>query len=323
MIAGATAQRSAGPAPFKAELDAAKEYTDRALSGLPVGLSEQSAHLRAGEGKFLRAGLLIASAMCGDYDRDRTLPLAAAVEILHLGSLVHDDIIDDADTRRGRPSLQKQFGPATAVFTGDYLFTLVFSLVSSHNRDRMEDVAKATRKICLGEIMQNRLRYRFYDSIASYIRIASGKTAALFAAAMYAGGKEGGLTEKQCRSLGRAGGWAGLMFQIVDDCLDLKGSAASDKPAFKDIAEGVTTLPALLALRENPALRELLSAAVEDPSLAVTAARAVLEAGGLDKAGQIAARCYEKARKHLSSLPDCEGRRAAEDLFERCYRREK
>lgn len=323
MNTGLIAQPNAAPAVFQTELDAARAYTDQALSRMPAGLAEQSAHLRAGTGKFLRAGLLIGSAMCGNYDRERVLPLAAAVEILHLGTLVHDDIIDNADTRRGQPSLQKRFGPATAVFTGDYLFTLVFSLISTYNRDRMEDVAKATQRICLGEILQNQLRYRFYDHIMSYMRIASGKTAALFAAAMYAGGKEGGLTESQCRALGRAGGWGGVMFQIVDDCLDLKGSAAADKPAFKDIAEGVTTLPTLLAMRQNPALRELLSAATEDPALAASAARAVLEAGGLERAGEVAARCREKALKHLSDLPDCEGRRAIEALIERCYQRDK
>ncbi len=306
---------------FSEELSEAERYLESALSGMPSNLSDLSSHLCASKGKFLRAGLLIASAKCGEYERQRVLPLAAAVEILHLGSLVHDDIIDDADIRRGKESLQKKFGKSAAVFTGDYLFTIVFSLVSKYNRDRMEDISKAVQKICLGEILQNRYRYSYNISITRYFRIATGKTAALFALAMYAGGKEGGLDERACRALGRAGGYAGLMFQIVDDCLDFNlPGAVPDKTAFKDIAEGVASLPVLLALKSTPDLLNVLHGA-SNPAEIRNAARIIEDVGGLEQAHRIAVYYYEKAKKQLNIVPVCSGTQIVMHLLEKCVKR--
>lgn len=307
------------PARFEDALDEAVGFMRNTLNAMPQSLGDISGHLNAAQGKSLRAGLLIASAMCGRYDGARVIPLAAAVEILHLGSLVHDDIIDSADTRRGLESVQKKFGQAAAVFTGDYLFTIVFSLLSKYNRESMEDVSKAVQAICLGEILQNRFRYSWDMSLTRYIRIVSRKTAALFACSMYAGAKEGGLDEKSCRLLGRAGGYAGVMFQIVDDCLDLR-STNPDKPALKDIAEGITTLPILFALNapSGPSLDLRGALSTGDARLA---ADCVIKAGGLERAQAIARRYHTKAARLLEKIPECAGRQALYMLFDKCIDR--
>ncbi len=309
------------PPCFEDALHEAVGYTQNTLDAMPQSLCDISGHLNAAQGKFLRAGLLIASAMCGQYDNRRVIPLASAVEILHLGSLVHDDIIDNADTRRGLESLPKKFGQTAAVFTGDYLFTIVFSLLSKHNRESMEDVARAVQAICLGEILQNRYRYCTDMSLTRYIRIVTRKTGALFACSMYSGAKEGGLDETTCRILSRAGGYAGVMFQIIDDCLDLSAKNP-EKPAFKDITEGVTTLPVLFALKSSPGLARRLRDAVSAGDTRL-AADCVIKAGGLERAQAVAHYYYQKAVRQLEKIPDSAGRQALDTLFEKCIKREK
>lgn len=308
---------------YQDELKAAVAFTRGVLKNMPDSLADISAHLLLSDGKYLRAGLVIASAMCGDYNPEAARPLAAAVEILHLGTLIHDDIIDNADLRRGVESVPHRFGASTAVYTGDYLFTMVFSLLSRHNRDRMEEVSDTVQKILLGEIRQNKHRYTFSASLLDYMRVVSGKTAALFAASMYAGAKESGLDEAAARSLGRAGGYAGVMFQIVDDCLDLTPARrAADKPCLKDLEEGVSTLPVLYALAKNPSLLPLMKAAKTAEEIR-RVAEAVVDEGGLDQAWRAADKYYNKALSALANVPDCEGRRSIEEIFEKCYHRSK
>ncbi len=308
---------------YQGELAQAISFTRGTLKNMPDSLADISEHLLLSDGKYLRAGLVIASAMCGDYKPETARPLAAAVEILHLGTLIHDDIIDNADLRRGVESVPNRFGASTAVYTGDYLFTMVFSILSRHNRDRMEEVSDTVQKILLGEIRQNKHRYSYSASLLDYMRVVSGKTAALFAASMYAGAKDSGLPEDTARNLGRAGGYAGVMFQIVDDCLDLSPARQeADKPCLKDLQEGVSTLPVLYALAKNPSLRPLMQAAKTSEEVR-RLAKAVVDEGGLAQALRAADKYYNKALAALSKVPDCEGRRSIEMIFDQCYHRAK
>ena len=177
-------------------------------------------YLLASKGKYVRSGLMILTAKNGSYDSDRITTLAASMELVHLASLVHDDIIDDSDMRRGRESMQSRFGKDTAVYTGDYIFAKAYRLVAANYNDHIERFADRMEKLCMGEVIQNENRYNSDMNVRKYLRIISGKTAALFGLSMFLGTYEGGYSEKESRDMGRSGYYAGMAFQIIDDCLD-------------------------------------------------------------------------------------------------------
>lgn len=260
-------------------------------------------------GKMLRpAYLLLFSQLGPAYDQEKAIALAAAMETLHTATLIHDDIVDEADIRRNIPTVQSQFGKDVAVYAGDYLFVSCFKLLADYasSLKSIQLNAKSMEKILSGELGQMDNRYDTTMTIDAYLTNISGKTAELFALSCFVGAYESGTSDlfaNKCKQIGAA---IGITFQIIDDILDYSQDATSiGKPVLEDVKQGVYSLPLLYALQANP---EALLPYLEKRSKMtdVDAERVfdlVQENGGIQAAQALAATYTTKALKSISKLP--------------------
>jgi geranylgeranyl pyrophosphate synthase len=211
-------------------------------------------------GKRLRPLLTIVAAATGDTFDDRVVDAAAAVELVQVGSLVHDDILDDADTRRGRPTINAVEGVNHAVLAGDYILARAAELAAGVSQEAARLLAAALSDLCEGQVLEMRDAYDPARTVDAHLASVHGKTAALFECACRLGAHCAGLGDEAVAALGRFGLAFGMGFQVLDDVLDLIGDAQRlGKPTGNDIASGVYTLPVLAAL-QGPTGDELLDA---------------------------------------------------------------
>lgn len=316
-----------GPRTLQVSLDETRALIRRTLQQSDPVLADVTRHLAQGSGKNIRAAMLLAASADenGLVGQD-AVTAAAALEILHLATLVHDDIIDDAPTRRGQPSVQQQFGKKTAVISGDYLFCVCFSMIaelaSQHPR-HIGLFSRAISQLCIGELSQHQHNRDTELSVLGYLRIIAGKTAALFALALYAGSLLGGSDEKTCRLMGRIGYNAGVLFQLIDDCLDYESTAGTLLKSVKhDLTEGVITLPLIYAMQKDSNLRQLVSQARLSAAEVRDAAAEVMRLGGLNHTRQVADKYYLKAANLLGQLDQPARRDLILPLLDQIYSRQ-
>lgn len=211
-------------------------------------------------GKYLRPSLLLLAAHAVGKTDEQTIKLGASIEILHMATLIHDDIIDDSDERRGAVSIQAAFGKDVAVYTGDLLFTDFFDLMlgAIDEHDYFVRNAQTMRQILNGELGQMDQRFNLKQTLDSYISDVRGKTAALFRLAAEEGAHFAGGDHAQTMALADFAENLGIAFQIVDDLLDYNGGEQMNKPTLEDLATGVYSLPLLLALGKTDLKQQLL-----------------------------------------------------------------
>ena len=311
--------------PFDSSLPVVADLMDQALLR-PDEPSDIMRHLTAAKGKNYRARLLLAAAADGEgfVPRD-ALTAAAALEILHLATLVHDDVIDDAGTRRGQASVQRCFGKKSAVISGDYLFCRCFLMtaeISERYRNKFLDLAKMMSRVCLGELRQSRHNRDTSLSVHGYLRIIAGKTSALFSLALYTGATLGGYEETTARQLALFGYYIGIIFQLKDDCIDYQSDVSTARKNVQhDLAEGVVTLPLIFAMAKKPEIRDEL----RDFDLSAGEYRSIVSEvcalGGVDMTLAVADRYYEKALKVLDRLADEKKRALLRPVLETIRRR--
>lgn len=267
--------------------------------------------LTAAGGKQLRPAFFYLFSQLGNKENQDTQQLkkiAASLEILHVATLIHDDVIDDSPLRRGNMTIQSKFGKDIAVYTGDLLFTVFFDLILESMADTpfMTINAKSMHKILMGELDQMHLRYNQQQGIHHYLRAISGKTAELFKLASKEGAYFGGAEKEVVRLAGHIGFNIGMTFQILDDILDYTADKKTfNKPVLEDLAQGVYSLPLLLAIEENPdifkpILDKKTDMATEDME---KIAYLVVSHRGVDKARHLARKFTEKAISDINKLP--------------------
>lgn len=233
-----------------------------ALGGDGALLGDASVRVAATGGKRLRPLLAIVTAALGDRFDQRVVNAAAAVELVQVGSLVHDDILDQADTRRGRPTINAVEGVNHAVLAGDYILARAAELAASVSREAAELIAVTLTELCEGQVRELRDTYDPDRTVDEHLASIRGKTAALFECSTRLGAEGGGLSDANTAALARYGHAFGMGFQVLDDVLDLIGSeAALGKPTGNDIESGVYTLPVIDALTgaQGRHLRRLLT----------------------------------------------------------------
>ena len=260
-------------------------------------------------GKRLRPLLVLAAAYAGTGERDRSIRSGVVVELLHLASLVHDDVMDEAEQRHGVTSANARMGNVRAVLAGDYLLARALAVACELGRAEGALAAGTFTRLCDGQARESAALFDPARTASAYYAAIEGKTAALFATSCRLGAMAGGLGEEATAALAEFGLQLGLAFQIVDDLLDLTStSGVMGKPAGHDIAEGVYTLPVLYALRERPELARVLararpdadSGAPADPDAVREAADLVRDSGGLTAARRAAEQCTGRAIGALS-----------------------
>ncbi len=305
---------SAGELPyltFDSALCQVREEIDKTLSSAPLVVRRYTQHLIASRGKLIRAVSLLTCALNKEnLIHPNAVKFAAAVEILHLATLVHDDVIDDADVRRGIPTLQKQFGKRSAVICGDYLLCIALKIAASvpNRQDYLElDMPDYIARVCYGELYQHMNNGNLELTVYRYLKIISGKTAALFEASFLAGavlsGCEGPETVKY-RLLGR---YLGMIFQLIDDCMDFEATEnIARKPVQSDFEQNVITLPLIHAFSK---LSDFKEKAVRNEVTRNEINTAVSESGGLTYTRMVAKKYYSKYLKLVDELDITENKR--------------
>ncbi len=270
---------------------------DNVLDSAPKSLHEVISPLKQAKGKNIRAKVVISTALALDtYDESLIVNLGAAVELLHLATLIHDDVIDDAPLRRGQRTTQSVFGKRVAVIAGDYLFTQCFELITEHTNENMLYFSKAITLICIGEATQLENNMNLDITEGQYNNIIFGKTGAMFVLATYAIAKACSADDKTANALGRYGYYLGMIFQIIDDCLDFSGDESEVKKVLtKDLKDGVITLPLIFALEENDELKKMIVYDMTEEDY-MKVVLEVKNSGSVEKARQRAAEYYEIAR---------------------------
>ncbi len=318
-------------APIQEDLRQVERALRESVRSVAPLLSEVGGYTFAAGGKRVRPILvLFAARLCG-YRGPRAIQVAAAAECLHTATLTHDDVVDGADLRRGRPSVNAQFGTRLAILVGDFLLAQSSSLlVADGNPDILAIYADSIRKMAEGEVLQ--LMRSFDPGIPEsvYLDVIGRKTATSIAAAAEAGSILGGVTLSERRAVREYGWQVGLAFQLVDDALDYLSSGEElGKAQLTDLSEGKVTLPLLLTLKScsNPE-RDEIEAAVK--SFAIASARAdgegpdpaqlgrvadlVARHRGAELAQGRARECVESGLASIEPFVDCEAKQALCEL---------
>ncbi|AUI72153.1 polyprenyl synthetase family protein [Companilactobacillus alimentarius] len=278
------------------------------------------------EGKMLRpAFFLLFSEFGEDRPKDSELiPLAASLEILHVATLVHDDVIDDSPLRRSQPTIHTKYGRRNAIYAGDYLFTLYFELISKHlqsNTDILKN-ALSMKKILIGELDQMLIDFNVEATTEMYFKEISGKTAELFGLSAQMGAIVSGANQEvieRCKNIGHD---IGMAFQIIDDILDFSSTSQTGKPVHEDLKNGVYSLPYILGLEDkNHHLIEILSKnhLTADDDQKATAI--VVDNGYLNQAKDIAREFTDRAVIEIEKLPKKRSQEVLKNVVKRLINR--
>lgn len=273
----------------------------------PNGLVAPALEALTGGGKRLRPILLVLSARMGEPEERTLVTAAAAIEVLHTATLIHDDVVDKAEYRRGRPTTIAAYGRQVAVATGDYLFAETFHGLAEIGDPRLvRAFAEAAMGLAAGELEQFRSA-REAVKAETYLEHIRMKTAGLFKAACVAGGTLGDLSLRQINALATYGQALGLAFQMSDDVMDLVGKPGlMGKGVGADLTEGTVTLPVIFAMQEGDTvtIRRVLETPEPSPELLEAGIEAVLATDAIKKTEAWALHEVEAAIEGLDILPE-------------------
>jgi octaprenyl-diphosphate synthase len=308
---------------FARELD--QDLADFAKSHTGF-LSQLTSYILSGSGKRVRPGLVYLSSQFGQAPAQAVKQTALAVELIHIATLVHDDLVDEAAMRRRKPTVSVKFGQGAAVLLGDYVYARAFErLAALDNPALMRLFADTTTVMCDGEIGQLERRYDFDLTEAEYLAFLDKKTASLMAASCRAGALLAGLPEPHVQALETFGRLIGTAFQIVDDILDLEGEEAiTGKTLRTDLLNGKMTLPLIhfsQTLAESSERAGLADALRNPNGHLADLIRRVRESGSMTYSRQKADELLRQANQSLSRLPDHPVRRLLADVSHRLAER--
>jgi heptaprenyl diphosphate synthase len=284
-------------------------------------VAEASRHLADAGGKRFRPMLVALGSQFGDPTALEIVPAANVVELTHLATLYHDDVMDSADVRRGAPSANARWGNSVAILVGDYLFARAADIAASLGPEAVHLQARTFARLVHGQIAET-VGARGSDPIDHYLHVITEKTASLIATSARFGGLFSGATPAHVEALARYGETIGIAFQLSDDLLDIASeSVQSGKTPGTDLREGVPTLPVLYALAGDDTdasavrLREILAIGpVTDDALHAEALGLLRESAAMKQARETVRTYAEEARSELAPLPDGSPKQAMEAL---------
>lgn len=290
-------------------------------------MAEAVSHLFQAGGKRFRPLFTVLSAQLGpDPDSWRVTYAGAVIELVHLATLYHDDVMDEAQVRRGADSANARWGNNIAILAGDYLFATASRLVSQLGPDAVRIIADTFAQLVTGQMRETRGAADNADAVAHYLKVVYEKTACLIEASGRFGATFSGADDEQIGRLSRLGGIVGTAFQISDDIIDIEADPdESGKVPGTDLREGVHTLPVLYALRDAgpdaDRLRVLLDKPLERDEDVAEALALLRNSQGLVEAKRTVAQYAADAREELANLPAGPGRQALETLVDyTCHR---
>jgi octaprenyl-diphosphate synthase len=288
-------------------------------------LAEMLDHVLAPGGKLLRPSIALLAGKFSNNHQECLVPLAASIELLHTATLVHDDVIDHASTRRGRPTVNSLFDNSASVMLGDYMFAHAAGLAArTGNLEAMRMFSRTLLAMASGELEQDMTAYDYSQTTRQYFRRIASKTASLFAAAAEGGAIVSDAPQAWRAALRDYGEGMGMAFQIVDDILDFSGDEAEmGKPVGSDLLQGTLTLPSLLVMerhtRDNPVKRFFRHR--HSPRHLAEAVDMVLNSGVLDECYEVAGGFRDRAHAALEALPASGARESLAEIADYVLKR--
>ncbi|MCR5195149.1 MAG: polyprenyl synthetase family protein [Pseudobutyrivibrio sp.] len=289
---------------FEAAFKEVQKEISKVITSGPSLITGYVSYLTETTGKMMRARAVLACSM----NDDGAIPVdaikfAAAVEVLHLATLVHDDIMDDADTRRGQITLQKRAGKRNAVICGDFLLAAAIreiSQIADKDIYKSFDFSRYVQSIALGELRQNINNRNFRMKVFRYLSIIDGKTAALFEASYHAGALAANYDPHIQKLYRRLGRYTGIIFQLTDDCIDYENTSETAlKPVQSDYENGVVTMPLIHAFEKEP---DLIDKAENNNLTKEEVFEAVKRNNGVEFTHKMAESYYKRAKDILTQL---------------------
>lgn len=267
-------------------------------------LTEISTYLVGSGGKRVRPAVtLMIFRACGGQKLDDIVDVAAALELIHSATLLHDDIIDNSDTRRGKDSAFRKYGLANALVTGDFVFSRAFLLCARFEEKLIRWAAEACISLTEGEVMQARFRNNPSVTLDDYLQIISRKTASIFQQGARTAAYLAGAPASVVECMARCGHNVGMTFQIVDDLLDVEGKVERlGKPIGIDMRDGNPSLPVVLALETDPEMARIFRNADPGPDDIAQALERMRAAKVLDRVREMATTYATRARDDMASL---------------------
>ena len=299
--------------PISKELAMVEEQLIQSIDTELEILDKAAIHLIKAGGKRLRPAFVLLTAKLFSDSIEHAIPLAVALELVHMASLVHDDVIDNSELRRGQPTVKSKWGNRVSLYTGNYVLAKSLCQVAGYQRsDILEVLADASMGICEGEIKQMQSCYNINQGLKDYLRRIERKTALLISVSCQLGAMISESTEAEIMALKRYGYYLGMAFQVTDDILDfVANEEILGKPVGSDIRQGVITLPAIYALKYG-SHREELGQMLASPESCCNRAEEIIEliteTDGIDYAYYVSNKFAEKAIKQLEKLPDLTGK---------------
>ncbi|MCD8511452.1 MAG: heptaprenyl diphosphate synthase component II [Bacillus sp. (in: Bacteria)] len=292
-----------------------KEIENNIDANNPTLQAASTQLLKAG-GKRIRPVFVLLSAQFGNYDINQIKKIAVPLEMIHMASLVHDDVIDNADLRRGKKTIKSQWDNRVAMYTGDYIFARAVEIATHCKGEGINRVlSDAMVEMCIGEVEQIRDQFNWNQNLRMYFRRIKRKTALLIAVSCQLGALEAGAPKEYERALKRYGYYIGMAFQITDDILDFVGTEKElGKPAGSDLIQGNITLPALYAMCQDQNVKRRIIHHLDEGVLDKGEMRETIAqikaSGAIQYSKTIADRYLDKSRKALADLPDIQAKKA-------------
>jgi len=302
---------------LNADLTFIEKEIENSIQSQSSILNEASLQLLQAGGKRIRPVFVLLGGQFGTYNIETLKNVAVTLELIHMATLVHDDVIDNSELRRGQPTIKAKWDNKVAIYTGDYILALSLEVMSEIQNDLAHQILADTLiEVCLGEIEQIKDKYRFEQTLKDYFRRIKRKTALLIATSCQLGGICAGVDEDIHRKLFKYGYYVGMAFQITDDILDFVGTEKElGKPAGSDLLQGNITLPILLAMKQ-PQLREHIVQVHENMSKESMAALIDLikESDVIEQSRNISNMYLQKALNILNELPQNRARKVLRDI---------
>lgn len=267
------------------------------------------------KGKLVRGLFTLIGGSFGKINKERLLNISAAIELLHLATLVHDDIVDEAQLRRGRKTIHSKYNAKTGLFLGDYLFSESYILFSKNcSSESVIRVSETIKFICRGEIDEFFSTYSFNSSIKDYLKRINGKCASLFSLSLWIGAYESEADVDIIKRLKKIGYFTGMAFQLIDDILDITSSEETlGKPCGNDIKEGIYTMPILYELNKG---NDFLEKCLKESNFS-EAIDTLRTSHGISKTREVAEKYTVKSLNLIKQLPDTEGKEALKRIVEK------
>lgn len=297
-------------ASLKADLSTIEQEMEQTVKSEQSVLKQTSQQLLRAGGKRLRPVFVLLSGKFGNYDFNKIKEVAIALELIHTASLVHDDVIDDADTRRGKPTVKAKWNNQTAMYTGDYILSKAIDRIMLINTHKVHDIlSKTLKELIIGEIEQIRDQFNWDQNLRQYLRRIKRKTALLIATSCRLGALVSDVPYRYQKHLERFGYYVGMSFQITDDILDFVSSnKILGKPSGGDLKQGNVTLPTLYAM-SFPGIKEKIASNIKENGTTEKSLQSILQlirsSGAIEKSVALSNRYLKKAQKELLQLPRC------------------